>query len=307
MTIQVISNQPEVKAAAPVEQPPSAPAENQPEQNPPSESDPEETEAEEAKDESEDESAQSEESDDATKDKPKKKSGYQRRIDKLNARYSEERKAREALEHRLAQLERSGEPKGEKVEAKAPTDGEPNPDDFENHSDYVKAVTRWTIDQNLKTQKAEAERQRLEQEQAEIELAHQGRVKAFAEKHEDFLEVLESVDHIATSAAFEKEIITSEMSAELIYELAKNPEELARLQKLPATAVAREIGRIESRLQRAAEAPKVEPKKLTQAPKPIDPVGGSKGSVQKSLSDPSLTQAEYEAIRRKQIASRKAW
>jgi hypothetical protein len=307
MTIQVISNQPEVQAAAPVEQPPSAPAENQPEQKPSPESDPEETEAEEAKDESEDESAQSEESNDAEKDKPKKKSGYQRRIDKLNARYSEERKAREALEHRLAQLERSGEPKGEKVEAKAPTEGEPNPDDFENHSDYVKAVTRWTIEQSQKTAKAEAEKQRLEQEQAELQKSHQGRVKAFAEKHEDFFEVLESVEHVPVSSAVMELLVSSENGPELMYELAKNAGELERVSKLSPLAAAREIGRIESRLQKAAEPPKVEPKKLTQAPKPIEPVGGSKGSVQKSLSDPSLTQAEYEAIRRKQIAARKAW
>jgi Arc/MetJ-type ribon-helix-helix transcriptional regulator len=307
MTIQVTSNQPEVQAAAPVEQPPSAPAENQPEQNPSPESDPEETEAEEAKDESEDESAQSEESNDAEKDKPKKKSGYQRRIDKLNARYSEERKAREALEHRLAQLERSGEPKGEKVEAKAPTDGEPNPDDFENHSDYVKAVIRWDREQADKTAKAEAEKQRLEREHAELHKSHFDREKSFAEKHDDYLDVISEIAEIPISAAFEHIIVSSENGPELMYELAKNPKEFERLAALNPIALAREIGRIESRLTKAAEPPKVEPKKLTQAPKPIDPVGGSKGSVQKSLSDPSLTQAEYEAIRRKQIAARKAW
>jgi hypothetical protein len=268
------------------------------------ESEPAEPEAKEETDENPESEADDadDKGDESEKDKPKRKSGTQRLKDKL----AQEQLRREALEQRLAALEKgAGEPKGDKPKAAPESTGEPNPDDFETNAEYVKAVVKWDREQADKAAKEQEAKSKLEAEHERVIKDHTARVKAFAEKTKDFQEVLESVDHVATSAAFEKEIVESEMGPELLYELAKNPEELARLQKLSATAVAREIGKLEFKLSSlTSEAKKPEPKKLTKAPKPIEPVGGGKGTVAKSINDPDIPFAEYERLRREQLRRR---
>lgn len=309
MTIQVFSNDaPAAKApAAAVEPPPSAPEAKASEQNESTESDTEETEA---KDESEDtEGDEPEESKEAAKDKPKKKGGFQRRIDKLNARYAAAQQESDHWKALALKNKDAGETKGESVEKKPATaEGKPNPDSFETHVEYVEALTDWKTEQKFKEREQRAEKSKLESEQEKFLKSHTERVKSFAEKTEDFADVLSEVDDIPVSPTIQELIITSENGPELMYELAKNRDEYARICKLSPLAAARELGKIESKINAKASDEKQEPKKLTKAPKPIDPVGGAKAAVTKSLDDPNLSQAEYEAIRRKQLAARKsAW
>lgn len=314
MTIETVSSstpQQEVKPVETVtEETASAPAAVEaPEQKQSSDSDTEETEEkQEAKDESEDdaESDDEEESKDDAKDKPRRNNGFKKRIAKLTR---EKAAARAEIEHWKAMaLKGAGEsPKQEKPEVetkpKASQDGKPDPDSFENHLDYVEALADWKFEQREKAKQEQEQKTRLLSEQERVIKSHTERVKSFAEKIEDFHEALESVDHIHTSPAFEKEIIESEHGPALIYELAKNPEELERLQKLSPTAVARELGRMESRiLAKASEEKKPEPKKLTKAPKPITPVSSASSSVAKPLHE--MDYEEYKRARAAQMKSR---
>lgn len=280
------------------------------EQNDASES---ETEGkEEAKEEAEDESDVESESDedaddtkDAEKDKPKKKSGYKRRIEKLVSQRETERRRVEELEARLARIESgAGDAKSsnKSVPEKAETAGKPNPDNFENHVDYVEALTDWKLEQREKAARAEQEKSRLKSEQENLVKAHIERVQSFAKKTEDFQEVLEGVDDVRVSAAVEGIILSSENGPELMYELAKNRAEFERVNKLPPTLASFEIGKLAAKLAAPKEQPKPEPKKLTQAPKPIAPVGKATGAVQKSPED--MSYSEYERYRREQMKRR---
>ena len=137
--------------------------------------------------------------------------------------------------------------------------------------------------------------------------AHRERVKSFADKTEDFMDVIEAVDDIPVSAALQEIIVSSENGPELMYELAKNREEYERIAKLSPLAVARELGKLEVKLAARASEQKAEPKKLTKAPQPIEPVGsGGAGKVRKSITDPDISQAEYERLRREQLKRRQA-
>ena len=313
MSIQVRSNEvTEVNTTAATAEPTqSAPEAHAPtEQKESSESDTEETEASQGEtDESGDSEDHSDESKDDAKDKPKKKGGFQRRIDKLNARYSAAQQEVEYWRQLALKQTGAGEPKKEPVESKQPAvaDGKPNPDHFDTHAEYVEALADWKTEQKLKERDQKLEKTKLEIEQANTLKAHSDRVKSFAEKTDDFADVLESVDDIPVSTAVQEIIISSENGPELMYELAKNRDEYARICKLPPLAAARELGRIESRIASKASESKPETKKLTKAPKPIGPVGGSKGAVVKSIDDPGLSQAEYEKLRREQMKRRSAF
>jgi hypothetical protein len=294
-----------------VSEAPSASAEVPAAQKQSTESDTEETEA---KDESEEAEADGDESkddeqeakddakDDAKDGKPRK-SGWQRRIDKLNARNSAAEQRALAAEAELARMRSGDSSKAKPVESPKATDdsSKPVPDSFETYAEYTEALTDWKIEQREKVAKAEATKSQLEAEQKNVVKAHAERVKSFMEKTTDFMEALENVDDIPYSAAFEKEIVTSETGPELMYALAKDRAEYERLQKLGPTAVARELGKLEATLAAAktSEEKKPEPKKTTQAPKPPSPVGKSTASpVAKSLDDPSLSFSEYVRLRR---------
>jgi hypothetical protein len=284
---------------------PSAPeAKKAPEQKKSTESDTEETEGKaelDAETDSDEEEVKADSEQD--KDKPKKRGGFQRRIDKLNARVSErERELEYWKQLALKEKQGAGESKTEKVETQSvATEGKPIPDQFETHQEYVEALTEWKTEQKLKEREQRLEKSKLEAEQEKVFKSHSERVKSFAEKTEDFAEVLSDVDDIPVSPTVQQIIITSENGPELMYELAKNREEYARICQLSPLAAAREMGRLESKLIKSSEESKVETKKLTSAPKPLQPVGkSSSASISKSIDDPGLSFSEYVRIRREQ-------
>ena len=275
-------------------------------------------EAEGSKTETEESDADAESKDDAEatedpqKDKPKKKSGAQRRKERAERAEAEAERARTDLEYWKQQaLKGAGEPKVE-TEAKTPkveNAGEPDPDDFQTHAEYVKAVVRWDREQADKATKEQDAKSKLEADQRDLAKSYSERVKSFAEQTEDYWELMEAVDDVPLSPAVEQLLLSSENGPQISYELAKNRAEFERIVKLAPLAAARELGKIEARLEsKAKEASKPEPKKTTSAPAPIAPVGAKGGAVEKSIHDvaASGSQADYEALRRKQMKQRSA-
>jgi chromosome segregation ATPase len=291
-------------------QAPSAPSESaQIEQKKSSKSDTEETEANtEAEGEEDDESDKP----DAEKgEKPKKKGGWQRRIEKLVGQREEERRQRQALEARLAQLEaRAG---GEKSQVAKPSTeaaaGKPDPATFETHAEYVEALADWKYEQRSSADKANAERARLISEQETLQKTYLDRLKSFTETHDDFQDVLDDVSDIPVPAHVQGLLMQSEHGPELVYELGKNRAELERIAKLSPTSAALAIGRLEAKIEArvsASEEKKPETKKVTQAPKPIEPVGKGTSAVAKSIDDPNLSFPDYVKLRREQTRRRRA-
>jgi hypothetical protein len=289
----------------PVKQKPSAlanPAEQKKAED--SETSENDTDAEASESDDESDELEAKDDDESAEGKPKKKKGWSRRVEKLVAQREAERKRAEALEARLAALEAAGGSKHQesKADAKASLDGEPNASDFETHSEYVKAVVKWDREEAEKSAKEQAQKAKLEADQKALMKAHADRVKAFADKTEDYALVVADADIVLPDAAVEA-ILQSDVGPALIYELAKNRKEAERIAALSPGMAAREIGKLEAKLEaKASDQKNPEPKNtITKAPKPIEPVGGGKGAVTKSLDDPDLSFAEYERMRREQL------
>src|SRR5206468_5111195 len=122
-----------------------------------------ESETEDAEDESgqDDEAGREQETEDQTEAKPKKKGGFQRRIDKLNAAKAAAQQEADYWK-RLALEKGAGEPKKDQVDSKAPAtaqsnEGKPNPDNFDTHAEYVEALTDWKTEQNFKKRAQQSE------------------------------------------------------------------------------------------------------------------------------------------------------
>lgn len=263
--------------------------------------------------ESEDEESESEDNAEekvASKDdKPKKrKGGFKRRIDKLTNKLSEaEREAQYWRDQAMrAKKEEMVDAGARETETVAKSDGRPDPDNFETHEEYLDALTDWKVDRRLEADKKAKAEEDLRKEQKTLEQAHFERVQSFVKDHDDFEEVLSEVDDIPMSPAVGELILKSDNGPELMYELAKDPEEFERINDLAPLAAARAIGRIEAGLSKSSETKKEDNKQSTskvaqtKAPKPPSPVS-KKASVSTKSPD-EMDFQEYKRWRAQQRA-----
>lgn len=252
--------------------------------------------------------------------KPKKLTGSQRKqlkIDQLAAEKETLRRENDRL--RLEALEKKVSPvKDEKVEAK--TDAEPKADSFATHAEYLKAQARWEAKQEFAAQKKYDEAKAKENAaRADFQAKEQkvdAKINEFKKAHEDFDDLMSEAEDalkaagVKNSIAVHHTILESEFSAELMYELAKNPEEYVKICKMNAGEAFRALGkievRIESRLSKDDSAESSKESKTTKAPAPIKPVGAKASSGKKSLDDPNLSQREWEKLRKEQSAQNRA-
>lgn len=141
---------------------------------------------------------------------------------------------------------------------------------------------------SLVEQRLQAERAREQQERAQADfLRRRQEVRA---THPDFDDVLDDVAHIPVPVAIQQVLLTSEMGPALMYSLAKNPAELARISALPPLEAAREIGRLEAKAS-VTPAPKAPTKTATRPPAPPTSVNGSASNT-RSLDELSI--ADYK-------------
>ncbi len=229
------------------------------------------------------------------KAQPKKKpGGFQKKVNKLTAEKYE-------LQRQLDEL-RAKVPKdaaAERVEQpKEAASGEPQEGDYDTHAEYIRALTKWTIDDSEKQKEAKS-REKSVQDEHESRVSKFGTgFNEFAKTHKDAHDVInEAFAEQPMSIAVQEIFLDSENGQELSYELAKNLEEWTRINSLPPMAAARALGKFEASLSKPE--PKTNPNKLTKAPEPIIPVGG-KGRVttEKSIYDATdeMSQAEFERL-----------
>ena len=218
-----------------------------------------------------------------------------------------ERKARESRERwqertqRLFDLERENAELKAKLNPPAEVpDEEPDPSKYTDIAKYRDDLKKWERAQVLKEQKAEEakrEAQRIESEWTE-------RVKHAAQAIPDFQSVL-SGSNVAVPGWVRDAIKTSEVGPNLLYHLAKNPEEAEKINKMTPVAAVRYIGKLETALENKPspepEAKTETPVQVSNAPAPITPVrsavtnevpGRNPDGTWKSLAD-------YKAARAK--------
>lgn len=245
-------------------------------------------------------------------DKPAKKTKkLQKRFNKLTAKASlAEQRALKAEQD--AQYWREQATKGKLPdEAKAnqssasekpSIDSKPKAEQFDSHQEFVEALTDWKLDQKERDREVKQKESQLKSEYQKTLDAHQSRVDAFQKQTPDYKEVvtefLEDHGDLKFSLGLEEIIMTTETGPALFYELAKNPDELIRINALPLVAQARELGKLETKLSKTTDE-KQETKKQTKAPAPIAPVT-SKGSAKINKDPENMSFQEYKTWRASQ-------
>jgi hypothetical protein len=112
--------------------------------------------------------------------------------------------------------------------------------------------------------------------------------------HADFSEKIHDIDHVdfkKNGQALTEAMQTLQYGSDVLYHLASNPEVAEEIAILPPAAFAARLGEIHADIRREKNAPK----KASNAPAPVKPVGGN-ASVQ---PDPSkMTDKEWLDARR---------
>ena len=224
---------------------------------------------------------------------------------------AEERKAREALEARLAAIERGEQPK---PEAK-PKDGKPDANDFATYDEYLDARDaynreQWTKDVQERIQSVQAR-------QAEVSSLEQavGRFREAAATVAD--QISEDVGNLRTTfqlAQGEQEsgenwlanelVFSPENAPALMLHFSAHPDELQRIAALSTPrAVSREMAKLEARLEAATTAnePSAEREKpVSKATPPVRQVTGAPYVAERDSFRPGMTLDEYAKVWNKQ-------
>lgn len=199
-----------------------------------------------------------------------------------------------------------------KLQATIPAENKPKREDFEDEDSFIEALTDWKIESKLKTNRevsAKKESEETEKQTAsEIEQTLGEITERGSDKYPDYGNLVFDKDLVLTQEMVDV-IVLSDIAEDVLYYLGKNPDVSAAISELRPLLIAKEIGKLEMKLEAEKPKPntsseeveeKVEKpapvKRLTKTPEPISPVH-STGAVDK---DPSTMSAkEYRAWREK--------
>ncbi len=248
--------------------------------------------------ESEDENDDSQEEDEnqgEKKEKTELPKGIKKKFGRFKRRLSEKDQEIEFLKAELSRQSQNRETKDSNAPAKKPTDGKPKAEDFENHDDYIEALTDW----KLEAREAEKERKGKE---AKAQNDYQSRIQEFQKKSAEYSDENEEYEDLMLgkyknyqfSPGITECLLESESGPKVLHELMKNKKELDRINTLGPISASREFGKIEARLSESSKQPKL----TTKAPAPPNPVSGkSEKATKKSIYDSDISFKDYERIR----------
>lgn len=166
--------------------------------------------------------------------------------------------------------------------------------------DYIDSLVDQKIADRLS--KVEQERQVKAREQT-----FQQRQQEFASKNPEYVEkVIQGAERgeWACSEAMAEMIQESDKGPEVALYLASNPDVAKQIAGLSDRAAARELGRIEAKLEKPVVAPVT---RISQAPPPAPKLEASDGAVTPKTTDPDsdkLSNEEWNRLEKKRMAKR---
>jgi hypothetical protein len=213
-------------------------------------------------------------------EKKARKSGLEKKIDKLT--YKVSAAAAEAAHWKAEALKNQVQAQ---PEAQAPT--APQQGQFKTVEEYVDAITDFKLNQ-----RDAAKRQTSQLDN------FKSRASAFSKETPDYQEAMDDSRDVRLEAGITEALVESEVGPQLAYYLAKNPEEVTRLNNLSIHRRLVELGKLEDKVA-------VAPKKVavTAAPNPVKPVTGAAPNAQKSIYE--MSPSELMAHRNKNDKQRK--
>ena len=221
----------------------------------------------------------------------------QKRIDRLTWEANEAKRKAEELEAKLRERqERQPDPLAAR----------PKMEDFQDYEAYLEALADWKAEekaQRLREElKAEYEKTRAKTEADRRMEAFRAAESKFRATVTDYDEAIQDAQDTPMTQVMFDVILESEVGPNILYYLAKNPDEAERIAHLSPARQAAEVGKLEDKLAQQLKDP--QKPKASNAPPPVNPVRARGSASTPRLDDPNLSMEEYSRLRRKQLLER---
>lgn len=189
--------------------------------------------------------------------------GVQKRIDRLT---QEKYRLRAELDFLRGQQPQQAQP----AQQAQQTSQAPKLEQYNSIEEYLDALADHKASQKFdhlaKEREAKESQTRQQQEAAKLHESYTKQTEQARQAYGDFDDVVQDPD-LPISQAMAEAIMRSTNGADVAYYLGKNPDQAARIASLDPFSAAVEIGRI------AATVVRPQPRKTSNAPPPIQPVG----------------------------------
>ena len=216
---------------------------------------------------------------DEKKKKGPRRGGYRRQVERLHDENDQ-------LRAQLAAKTQGAPPPFPHQAAPAETP-RPNEDDFQDHMDFIEALSGWKAEEKVAAvlKKRDADRAARDssakqtKNAEDLDTALQTQAEAAQEQHDDWQEKVDEVDEVLAeeglvwTAAQAQAFAMTEQFGEIAYYLGQHTDEAVRLAQIthPANFM-RALGKIEAKLEAAGEAtPKEEDENKDKKAKPDAP------------------------------------
>jgi len=199
---------------------------------------------------------------------------------------------RVAREKRKLQREfESKQPKAEREK----TQGEPNIDDYEDTTEWIKDRTDWAATNAAKKERASYEQSTQEKAAEKVNAEYQKQQNASAAKHSDYWDAMEALEDYGEIPGYLNEsVVMSDIAGELSYFLGKNPDELDRLLELTPNAAVKAVARLEDKLSATTK------KEVSKVPAPTPKVNTS-GKAESLEYKKDMTFEDFKKLRNNQL------
>jgi hypothetical protein len=199
-----------------------------------------------------------------------------------------EREARESLEAKVAELERRTQPQ-QRVDA---LDEEPKPEQFNDAFEYARALAEYSAEQALKNRDRVELEKKYQAEHDKLIEVWNDRLEATKKELPDYQDMIESSD-VMVSDQVRDALLESDAGPRILYHLAENPDYAEKLSKMTVISALREIGKLEARFEKTETKPVVRSK----APAPINPLRATGGSMDTSVGSDGEFHGTYSQWR----------
>ena len=199
-----------------------------------------------------------------------------------------EREARESLEAKVAELERRTQPQ-QRVDA---LDEEPKPEQFNDAFEYARALAEYSAEQALKNRDRVELEKKYQAEHDKLIEVWNDRLEATKKELPDYQDMIESSD-VMVSDQVRDALLESDAGPRILYHLAENPDYAEKLSKMTVISALREIGKLEARFEKTETKPVVRSK----APAPINPLRATGGSMDTTIGSDGEFHGTYSQWR----------
>jgi len=187
---------------------------------------------------------------------------------------AKEREQREALETRLRALEQQQQP--------VVSTDEPQPSDYQDAFEYAKDLAKYEAKRMIQAEKQAEAQAKAQEAQQKVLSTWTERINEAKQELPDYDEMIASSD-VVIHDVIRDAILESDVGPRILYHLAENEDYAKKFAGMPLPQALKELGKLESKYTPSEE--KSVAVKKSKAPPPINPIKGTSGAIDTPIND----------------------